>query len=483
MKKILQNFGGIKIAIMAVAFACLGAAAFFGVQMFFQPKKIISGVAVWESDLSGLTREEGEGKLLLLEKEIVQSTPLVLRYDARAWQLQPGRIGLAIDREKVLDEALMLGRRGPVAQRWEQWRLARREGIKVPLYVKIDKSRLESELKAIASEITVPPRDAQLKINPDETVEVIPSRNGIIVDSQKVFRDIVEVFKNYESAPEVYLALIKAGPQKTTQDVLDMGVNGLLSSFSTAFDPGDADRSYNIKVAAAALDGQLIPPSGDFSFNDVVGPRSSEAGYKNAKVIINNELVDGLGGGVCQVSSTLYNAVLLANLQILDRTNHSIPVSYVLPGRDATVVYDYIDFRFKNTTPFYLYLKTAVKPGRVTVKIYGSRDWRREVTIRTKVVETISFKEVHLEDPSLKEGEIEIKSKGSPGLRVVAERVILGGDGDAKVDPLPSSLYHPVDKVIITAPAQPDTPAGPADPADPAGGDGSFNGGIVPPPR
>ncbi|MFZ5633064.1 MAG: VanW family protein [Bacillota bacterium] len=443
---------GMKIAILSVVFACLGALAFLGVAVATGPDTILPGVNVLDVDLSGLTREMAEGKLLLLEKEVVQSTPLVVRYGDRAWRLQPAKIGVSVDRDRVLNEAVKVGRRGSVVQRWRQWQQAKKEGVRIPLYISIDQSKLEHELRLITSEITVPPKDAQLKINPDETVEVVPSQEGITADIEKIYQDILEVFKNCDSAPEVELPLVKASPRVTTREVLDMGINGLLAAYTTTFDPSDADRSYNIRVAAGAINGLLISPGDAFSFNDVVGPRSSEAGYKNAKVIINNELVEGTGGGVCQVSTTLYNAVLLANLEVLDRSNHSIPVAYVLPGRDATVAYNYIDFRFKNSTPYYLYLKTFVKSGRLTVKIYGNSGYRRQVIIKTMVVETSPFKELFLQDPGLKAGETRVKRKGSPGMRVTAQRVVLE-NGSARVEDLPPSIYNTVDQLVLTGPA------------------------------
>lgn len=412
---------------------------------------IISGVTVLNSDLSGLTVREAEDKLLLLEKEAIDNKALTLRYGDRSWQLQPQMIGVAMDRGKILEEAIKTGKQGSVIQRWNQWRQAREEGIKIPAHIYIDRTVLDSQLKIVTSEITKQPEDAKLKINPDETVSVVPSRDGIIVDSEKTYREIKKSLERNDMPAEAELSIITVSPEKATQEVIDMGVNVLLSSYTTTFDANDIDRSYNIRVAASALDELLIPPGREFSFNEVVGPRSSEAGYKNAKIIVNQEFVDGLGGGVCQLSSTLYNSVMLADIKILDRTNHSIPVSYVPPGRDATVAYGYIDFRFKNTTPYYLYIKTIFNPSRITVKIYGNKNSRKQVYVKTKVIETFPFKEVYKEDPALKKGEILIIKKGSPGLRVTAEKTVIHNN-IAQTETLPNSLYHPVDQMIIIAP-------------------------------
>lgn len=415
------------------------------------PDTIISGVTVLNSDLSGLTVKEAEDRLLILEKEVIESKALTLQYGDRSWQFQPQMIGVTMDRGKILEEAIKIGKQGSVIQRWNQWRQARQKGIQIPAHINIDRTVLESQLKHITSEITKPPGDAGLKINPDETVSVVPSRDGIIVDSEKTYQEIKRSLERNVMPVEAELSITTVKPKRSTQEVIDMGVNVLLSSYTTIFDSKDIDRSYNIKVAASALDELLIPPGKEFSFNEVVGPRSSEAGYKNAKIIVNQEFVDGLGGGVCQLSSTLYNSVVLADVKILDRTNHSIPVSYVPPGRDATVAYGYIDFRFKNTTPYYLYIKTIYNPSRITVKIYGNKSFSKQVYVKTKVTETFPFKEVYSEDPSLEKGEVLIKRKGSPGLRVTAEKTVIHNN-IVQTETLPNSLYHPVDQMIIMAP-------------------------------
>ncbi|MCL5057787.1 MAG: VanW family protein [Actinobacteria bacterium] len=441
----------IKITIVSVILACLGATATLGVSLAVEPETIFSGVQVRGEDLSGLTRERGEAVLSGMEKDSILSSPLVIRFENSAWQLLPGNIGLTIDRERVLDEALAVGRHGSPLERWRQYRKAVGEGIDIPLYVKVDKASLEKELAAVAGEITAQPEDARLKINTDETVEVIPARDGVKIDAERVWQEIEQICRNPENKPEIKLALIKSSPRVPTREVADMRVDGLLASYTTTYNQADADRSYNIKIAASALDGIIIPPSEVFSFNGVVGSRSTEAGYKNAKVIINNELVDGLGGGVCQVSTTLYNAALLAGMEIVDRVNHSIPVAYVPPGRDATVADNYLDFRFKNITPCHIYMKTLVSPGRITVKLYGNTGYRKQVVIKTRVVEKIPFKQVYEKDLTLKEGEVKLKRKGNPGLRVVAERVLVE-NGRTKVENLPASLYHPVNQVVLLGP-------------------------------
>ncbi|MCG8401892.1 MAG: VanW family protein, partial [Firmicutes bacterium] len=185
----------------------------------------------------------------------------------------------------------------------------------------------------------------------------------------------------------------------------------------------------------------------EFSFNRIVGPRSSDAGYKSADVIINNEFVEGLGGGVCQVSSTLYNAVLLANLRITERNNHSLPVGYVPIGRDATVVYEAVDFRFANNTDFYVYIKTCVTGNDLTVKLYGNKDKTPRVEVSSWVTETIQPHVVYEKDPNLAAGEKVVKQEGNDGFKAAAVRNIWQ-NGRKVTETLPASHYHPVRRIV-----------------------------------
>ncbi len=212
-----------------------------------------------------------------------------------------------------------------------------------------------------------------------------------------------------------------------------------------------------------------------------MGPRSQEAGYKDAPIILNENLVPGLGGGVCQVSSTLYNAVLLANLEVTERVNHSLPVPYVPLGRDATVVYGAVDLKFVNTTPSYIYLKAPVRGSRITIKIYGNTRYKRRVEIYTKTVKVFEPKKKYEQDPNLEAGKEVVKQAGKRGYRVETERWVWN-NGAVTREALPASLYKPRDEIVavgtkpvpttVTPPSPPPDEATPPETPPPAAGEG-----------
>ncbi|BAF59248.1 Uncharacterized vancomycin resistance protein [Pelotomaculum thermopropionicum SI] len=440
--KITRIIYGLLIAAAVVIPLVLFSSGFFAAVS----KRVLPGIEVMGISLEGLNKAEGLARLAELEKEL-RATRVLLRYQEDSWPLLLNEVGFNLNEEEIMEAALSAGRSGPLLQRWQERKRFKKTGLSLKPVIEFDREKLAGRVNELAAKIIVKPRDASFQINSDDTVTIIPGSNGIGVDLGKLEEDIINVLSEGKKR-EVNLSLTTVPPARSTELLESMGVKGLLASYTTSFDPSKTSRTYNISVAAKAFDELLIRPGHEVSFNKVVGPRSSEAGYKTAPIIVNNEFVDGLGGGVCQVSTTLYNCVLLANLDIIERSNHSIPVSYVPIGRDATVVYDAIDFKFRNNTGDYLYVKSYVSNGHITFKMYGNTAYKRDVSVNTWIVKEIEPKTVYETDPNLPKGEQVVKQEGSKGFIVAAERVVRKNGVVEKREMLPSSDYSPVNKII-----------------------------------
>ena len=157
----------------------------------------------------------------------------------------------------------------------------------------------------------------------------------------------------------------------------------LLSNFSTYYSASNVNRTTNLRLAANKINGTVLMPGETFSYNKVVGARTIAAGYKEAPIYVSGEVVDGLGGGICQITSTLYNAVILANLDIVERTNHQFVPSYVKASRDATVVYGALDFKFKNNRNYPIKINCSVSGGVASFQIFGLKqdnDYQVEIS-------------------------------------------------------------------------------------------------------
>lgn len=188
------------------------------------------------------------------------------------------------------------------------------------------------------------------------------------------FKNSVEEVKQMiasEKKEEYEVALKITYPKVTTDDLGQEAFPNKLATFSTHYPASNTNRTTNLRLAAKKINGTVIMPGETFSYNKVVGPRTRAAGYKNAAIYENGGVTDGLGGGICQITTTLYNAVVFSNLEIVSRQNHSFVPSYVTGGRDATVVYGAIDFKFKNNRNYPVKIRASVSGGIATVSIYG----------------------------------------------------------------------------------------------------------------
>ena len=222
------------------------------------------------------------------------------------------------------------------------------------------------DIEKIYNEIYKQPVDAYYTQDP---FAVYPSENGLD------FAISLDEAKNMllEEKDEYVIPLQTLYPNVTTNMIGTEAFPDMLSTYSTRYSTSDRDRTTNLQLAASKINGTVLMPGETFSYNQVVGERTIAAGYKEAPIYVSGEVVDGLGGGICQITSTLYNAVLYANLEIVERSNHQFVPSYVKASRDATVVYGSIDFKFKNNRDYPIKLVCSVSGGIAKFDIYGLR--------------------------------------------------------------------------------------------------------------
>lgn len=249
---------------------------------------------------------------------------------------------------------------------------------------------------------------------------------------------------------EYIIDLIYSYPEITVND-LDINIfKDTLSYFTTKYDMSMTDRSTNLELAASKINGTILSPGEEFSYNTIVGARTIESGYKEAKVYSNGQVVDGIGGGICQISSTLYNAVVYANLDVTQRYNHQFVTSYVPAGRDATVVYGVKDLKFVNNRSFPIKIEIKVSNGIVTCSIYGIKE-----DIENSVdfdIETISVTEppVRYEyDNSISFGKEEVKQYGSNGKVVNVYKIVKSNGSVISKTLISQDTYNALEKIIV----------------------------------
>ena len=242
----------------------------------------------------------------------------------------------------------------------------------------------ELDIDSIHAELYKEPKDAYFTQNP---YSVYPSENGI-----DFAISIDEVTNMLNEEKDEYVVPLKVlYPTVTTNMLGTEAFPDLLSTYSTNYSTRDTDRTTNLKLATSKINGTVLMPGETFSYNKVVGERTIAAGYKEAPIYVSGKVVDGVGGGICQITTTLYNAVVYANLEIVERTNHQFVPSYARASRDATVVYGAIDFKFKNNRDYPIKLVCSVANGTANFQIFGLKSENDyEVEISDRVTSTTS---------------------------------------------------------------------------------------------
>lgn len=280
-----------------------------------------------------------------------------------------------------------------------------------------------------------------------------PEISGAAVDEAEVPQAVANTLS--ENAGSVTLPM-KQGPKKISDGDLAR-ITDVVSSFTTRFPVRKKDRNTNIRIASGKIDGTVIPPGGRFNFNNVVGRRTIEAGFKEAPVFKNGKHDMGVGGGICQVSSTLYNACLFADLKIVERHNHSMPVPYLPVGRDATVDYGSLNLVVENSTPAPIAISADYKPGALTFRVLGKKDPGLKIRIESSDSSSWDPGVDKIDDPTLAAGREKVKDKGSKGRSIKTYRVVYRDGKEIAKEPLGRSYYKGGKRVVLvgTKPAAP----------------------------
>lgn len=281
----------------------------------------------------------------------------------------------------------------------------------------IDRAAAISALEALAAEHDRSPRGARLDLEAREVRKEIP---GFVLD---VHASLAELeLAAMAGASEVALVGVQLPAELTVEDLGIDDISHVMGHFTTKFPISDRARNFNLKLAASKLDGHILKPGEAFSFNDVVGPRTEKEGYKIAHVISSGEMVDGLAGGTCQISTTLHGAAFFAGLTIKEATPHSRPSTYVRPGLDATVSYPQLDLELSNPYDFPVVIHYRVARGESVVEILGKARPYDKIEFSRAVQSELEFETVTREDDSMPVGSMVIDQHGFKGYKVIRKR-------------------------------------------------------------
>lgn len=410
---------------------------------------IVPGVRVEGIDVGGLDCRQA---LNLVRQHLPQPSPdsvlTLLCPEGYTRKINYGDLHYTHNYEATINRALQIGKQLEGLAGWRVLFKIAYTGTELELETNFSRNALRTILEQIKTEFSSPPEDSRIAYD-GEKVALLPGAPGRELDIQATMEHVEQtrlrqhrillVFREIE--PELSLDSLKY-------------LNTRFGFYLTTFDPADRGRTHNIQLASELLNNQIVDPEEIFSLNQALGPRTPENNYVLALVFAGGRIVPGYGGGICQVASTLYNAVLDAELPVIERHGHSQPVPYVPPGRDATLVGNILDFKFQNNRRYPLLLSSRVEKDKLMVSIYGHASDAQNIVYQPKTErKTIPHQTVFRVDQTLKSGEIKVLVPGRDGYEVTTYQVATVNNEVIQREILSQKRVKPQTAVILVAPA------------------------------
>ncbi len=473
-------------------------------------KKIFSNIYIAGVDVSNLTKEEAINKLNS-EIENVLNQEILIQYDGKESKIKPLDLGVKYNIENVVEEAYRIGRIGNIFENNINMVKTFFSDTNIDLSYEYEEEKLDNFINEINSQfsslvpssyeiledkVIIKKGNRGIEVKADELktslLESINNRSfepiqvGVIVsepaaiDIEKIYNEVYKApvdayystdpFEVHESEDgldfdisldeakalletdqeqyEIKLKVLK--PSVTTDQIGNEAFPDLLATCTTTYITSKVGRTTNLKLASSKINGYVLMPGETFSYNDVVGERTIEAGFQMAGVYSGGQEVEGLGGGICQISSTLYNIVVKSNLEIVERENHLFLAGYLPAGQDATVVYGSIDFRFKNTRDYPVKIVSTVDGGYVTMKMYGLKEENEPtITFETVYHQTLYPKTVYQDTTTLAPGQTKVQSSGRNGCKSTTYKVVKQNGVVVSRTELSSDTYRAMDKIVL----------------------------------
>lgn len=329
---------------------------------------IYPGVTVGGVNLSEKTKDEAKEILKHDFSEQIVKKNININVEGKVYTLNYSKISPKYSIDDAVNTAFNYGKSSNIFAQYIMLKMNKDENF--DLKFSYDEKPVKELISNIQSEVNKDPVNASLGID-NGNLNVISEVNGKKLEKEKLEKETLNKISGSIGQNVNVTALVKQTPANIKGDSLK-SINSLIGTYSTNFASSSSQRANNIALATKSINGKILMPGEVFSFNDTVGERTGERGYEPAPVIIGNKLESGLGGGICQVSTTLYNAVSRAGMTSIEREHHTMPVHYVPQGMDATVDYGNIDYKFKNIYQYPVYIQAYISNGNIIFNLYSN---------------------------------------------------------------------------------------------------------------
>lgn len=434
------------VVVLLISAGILGYTLYSNVNRVLNTDRIYKGVYIENTHVGGLTKTEAHRLLESTYLEPLKNKKIEVEIDGEKHLLSYASLDVKMNISEAVEKAYLIGRKGNISKRFREIKRVYENPVMIRLEFYYNEGKLKAFVDELFKKYYKSPVNASIKKTENKFI-ITPEKLGRKLDYNGLINELKSMIENQKEG-KVKAKFVQIMPRITEEKL--SRIKEVIGSFTTKFDSSNRPRSENIKIAASKINGSLIMPGEIFSLSKAIGPVTVENGFKIAKVIVNNEFVDGVGGGLCQIATTLYNAVLMAQLKVVERVPHSALISYVPPGRDATIASGSIDFKFKNITSVPVYLEAYTFQNTVTVNLYGENIHKGEVVkFESEILERVPYKKIYKNDPTLPKGVQKLSNKPQGGLKVKTYMLIYRNGKLKEKKLLSIDYYKPVNAIIL----------------------------------
>ncbi|MCC3869454.1 VanW family protein [Terrisporobacter mayombei] len=404
--------------------------------------KIHKNIYVRDIDLSNLTKEEAEEKI---NKILNDNNSFSLNFNGEKYVFSKNDIGTDYNVKEVVEKAYSIGRdKGIIANIKTKSSLTMGKKVILDYSIAYDEKKLDKYLKELNKKIYIKPKNATIRIANGKII-VTKEKYGYELNKGELKNTIIKKIKDLDNEDEI-IPTLSVKPFYSYSDLSK--INTSLGSFETYFNANNYNRSNNIKLAANATSNILLDKGEIFSFNSYIQKSHINKYLKEAPVIINGKQEKGIGGGMCQVSSTIYNAALYSGMKIINVRNHSIPSPYIEKGRDATVSGGTIDLKFSNKFDSPILIHNQIIGNKIVCTIYGNKKDDKDIEVTTETTDILHNRIIRKNSEKYELGIKTIEQEGRKGYKVQTYRVYKSTLGN-KTEYIGESYYPPQDRIIV----------------------------------
>ena len=408
-------------------------------------KLIYSGVSVAGMDLSGKTKDQAKEILTQNHGNLVLSKKINIKAQDKTYSLDYSKLNPKYDIDGTVNEVFSYGKDLSLFRKYALIKGSKTKNFDFKFVY--DKKPVRELIASIEKDVNKEVVNASINIS--KGISVTPDVKGAKLQKEALEKELFSKINGKVGEDTNVTAIVDVQTAKVTAEMLS-SINAKISNYSTNYGTiSDVARANNIVVATRSINGKVLLPGETFSYNDIVGVRTTARGYMEAPVIVNNKVESGLGGGICQVSTTLYNAVLRGNLKVIERVHHTLPSHYVPLGMDATVDYGNLDLKFTNSYTYPLYIQGSTTGGVVSFSIYSNSSLASTTcTVVNEIVSNTEPTTSFINDATLLEGTKVVEQPSSVGHKVNVYKNIYKNGVFVNKEIVSNDIYKVVNGVI-----------------------------------